>query len=448
MLEDRLRRYYRDEVAGLEAADMLPGVLAAGRRARRRTRALWAGVLAAAAVALVVGLPALFGRAHARPAVHPPSSRPFTVLTRTDLAGWGPPSAMAAVPGGVWLASWDEGGLLRIDAATGRITARVPVGQPMQGPYSIAYGAGSLWVTDFRTGDLLRLNPATGRLIADIPLGAGARYVTVGGGFVWVTTFGPVSGLYWNRLVKIDPVTDRILGDVPVPGNYGPGGMRVAATGVAVWLHIDGAPFVQAADPARMRVTARARTGDAWRLVAIDGRVWVLTDGWTLDRIDPSWSAVSGSVQLPGPPSGPAANLGGDIAAGPDGTLWVGGQALYQVSQASMRVRTISGFGAVDDVSVLGNTLWVQADDGSVYQAALHRPGTSPAVPDVAMLPLAAAERLLTHDGYTVKVAREAGLEPLERVIFQDPAAGSLVPPGTRVTLVISAGPATGTGSP
>jgi PASTA domain len=448
MLEDRLRRYYRDEVAGLEAADMLPGVLAAGRRARRRTRALWAGVLAAAAVALVVGLPALFGRAHARPAVHPPSSRPFTVLTRTDLAGWGPPSAMAAVPGGVWLASWDEGGLLRIDAATGRITARVPVGQPMQGPYSIAYGAGSLWVTDFRAGDLLRLNPATGRLIADIPLGAGARYVTVGGGFVWVTTFGPVSGLYWNRLVKIDPVTDRILGNAPVAGSYGPGGMRVAATGAAVWLHIDGAPFVQAADPATMRVTTRAFTGDAWRLAAIDRRVWVLTDGWTLDRIDPPWSAVSGSVQLPEPPNGPASNLGGDLAAGPGGTLWVGGQALYQVSQASMRVRTISGFGAVDDVSVLGNTLWVQADDGSVYQAALHRPGTSPAVPDVAMLPVAAAERLLTHDGYTVKVAREVGLEPLERVIYQDPAAGSLVPPGTRVTLVISAGPATGTGSP
>ena len=287
---------------------------------------------------------------------------------------------MAAVPGGVWLASWDEGGLLRIDAATGRITARVPVGRPMQGPYSIAYGAGSLWVTDFRTGDLLRLNPANGRLIAKVRLGG--LYVTVGGGSVWVTTFGHVSGPYWNRLVKIDPITDRILGNVLIPGNYGPGGMRVAATGAAAWLHIDGAPFVQTADPARMRITARARTGDAWRLAASGRRVWVLTNGWTLDRIDPPWSAVSSSVQLPEPPNGPAPNLGGDIAAGPDETLWVGGQALYQVSEASMHIRAISGFGAVDNVTALGQTLWVQAGDGSVYQLALHRPSTSPPVPD------------------------------------------------------------------
>lgn len=434
-MEDRLRKHYRDEVAGLEVADVLPGVLAAGRRARRRARALWAGALATAVVALAAGAAALSLRAPVRPAAHPPAGRPFTVLTRTDLAGWGPPTGMAAVPGGVWLASWDRGGLLRIDAATGRITARVPVGQ--QGPFSIAYGAGSLWVTDFRTGDLLRLNPATGRLVAKIH--PGGSYVTAGGGFVWVTRFGHAGGPYWNRLVKINPVTDRVAGDVLVPGNFGPGGMMVAATGAVVWLHIDGAPYVQAADPVRMRVTARARTGGAQGLAPVGRRVWVLTDGWALDRLDPPWSAVGGSIQLPEPPAGPVPSRGGDIAAGPGGTLWVGGGALYEVSEASMRVQAISGFGAVDNVAALGQTLWVQADDGSVSQLVLHRPSTSPAVPDVAMLPLAAAERRLTHDGYTVKVARQAGAEPPGRVTFQDPAAGSLVPPGTTVTVFIPA---------
>jgi hypothetical protein len=369
-LEDRLREYYRDEVAALEVADMLPGVLAAGRRARRRARALWACALAAAAVVLVAGSAELTLRAH----VHPPASRPFTVVTRTNLAGWGPPSGMAAVPGGVWLASWDEGGLLRIDAATGRITARVPVGRPQQGPASIAYGAGSLWVTDFLTGDLLRLNPVTGRLIAKVRVGG--VYVTVGGGSVWVTAFGHVRGPYWNRLVRIDPVTDRILGKVLVPGNYGPGGMMVAATGAAVGLRIDGSPFVQTADPARMRVIARARTGGAEGLAAVGRRIWVLVNDRTIDRIDPPWSAVSASVQLPEPPNGLAANLSGGIASGSDGTLWVGGRALYQVSEASMRVRMISRFGAVDNVTALGGTLWVQAGDGSVYQVALHPPST------------------------------------------------------------------------
>jgi hypothetical protein len=370
-LEDRLRWYYRDEVAGLEVADMLPGVLAVGHRARRRARALWAGALAAAAVALVVGLAGVSLRAHV--AVRPSAGRPFKVVTRTDLAGWGPPSGMAAVPGGVWLASWDEGGLLRIDAATGRITARVPVGGPQQGPYSIAYGAGALWVTDFRSGDLLKLNPVSGRVIARVRLGG--LYVTVGGGSVWVTTFGHVRGPYWNRLVKINPITGQTAGNVLVPGNYGPGGMMVAATRAAIWLRIDGAPFVQAADPARMRVTARARTGGAQGLAPVGRRVWVLTDGWAIDRIDPPWSAVSGSVRLPAQ-NGSAANHGSDIAAGPGATLWAGGQALYQVSEDSLRVRTISRFGAVDDVAALGGTLWVQAGNGSVYQVALHRPST------------------------------------------------------------------------
>lgn len=59
------------------------------------------------------------------------AARPFTVLTRTHLApGWGQPSGIAAVPGGLWLSSWYLGEIVRIDAATGRITARIPVGKP------------------------------------------------------------------------------------------------------------------------------------------------------------------------------------------------------------------------------------------------------------------------------------------------------------------------------
>jgi beta-lactam-binding protein with PASTA domain len=101
---------------------------------------------------------------------------------------------------------------------------------------------------------------------------------------------------------------------------------------------------------------------------------------------------------------------------------------------------------AVNGVAAFGETVWVQTGGGIVYQAVLHLP--SSAVPDVALLPLAAAERLLVHDGYTVRVAREPGLEPLGLVIFQNPAARSVVPRGSRITLIISAGPATETGLP
>jgi streptogramin lyase len=258
-LEDRLRDHFRDEVAGLDVPDLLAAVLAAGRRARTRRR-----VAAACTAVLMAGVAgAAIGRRGSAPqpaARH--SARPFTVLTRTDLApGWGQPSGIAAVPGGVWLSSWNRGQMVRIDAATGRIMARIPVGTPGDGPYSIAYGAGSLWVTDLRTSDLLRLDPRTGHRVAAIHLPGGIRYVTVGGGYVWVTTMrgGPVN----NRLVKIDPATNTVLAVQPMPGNYGKGGLAIAPTSTAVWLLADGGPAVRAVNPASLHVVASARTGAA-----------------------------------------------------------------------------------------------------------------------------------------------------------------------------------------
>jgi len=371
-LEDRLREHYRDEVAGLDSPDLLSAVLAAGRRARTHRRLVAAACTAVLMAGVAGAAIGLRGSAPQPAARHP--ARPFTVLTRTDLApGWGQPSGIAAVPGGVWLSSWYLGEMVRIDAATGRITARIPVGEPQDGPYSVVYGAGSLWVTDFRTSDLLRLDPRTGHRIAAIHLPGGIRYVTVGGGYVWVTTM--LGGSVDNRLIKIDPVTRRVLAIQPIPGNYGDGGLAIAATSTAVWLLGDGGPAVQAVNPASMHVVASARTGAAQytSALAVSGRdVWALIDG-TLDRIDPPWSAVSRQVSLYPWPSANSANgaLGDEtLAAGPAGTLWVAGPALYQVNEATMRAGSITGFGAVDNVAVLGQILWVQADDGVVYQVA------------------------------------------------------------------------------
>jgi streptogramin lyase len=366
-VEDRLREHYRDEVAGLDVPDLLPGVLAAGRRARRRSRLVAvagiAGVVAAAAVGSVMFLgPVLSQRPAPRPA-----SRPFTVITRTGLSGWGPVSGMAAVPGGVWLASWMRGELLHLDARTGQITARLPVGRPQDGPYAIAYGAGSLWVTDFQTSDLLRLDPATGRLLATVHLPAQIGDVAVGGGFVWVSQWGHAAGS-WYRLAKVSQATGRLLALRGIPGNFGPGGLTIAASAAAVWVNADGGPSVQAVDPASLRLLGSARTGGV--LAAIGPRVWALTEG-TLSRIDPPWTAVARHLQLY-----PAndQNLGGQtLAAGAARTLWAAGPALYRIDGIAMRAERISRFGPVRDVSVLGQTLWVQTDDDFVYQLALNR---------------------------------------------------------------------------
>jgi hypothetical protein len=386
-VEDRLREHYRDEVAGLEVPDLLPAVLAAGRRARRRSRLVAtvgiAGVVAAAAVGSVMVL---------RPAVSPrpahrSASRPFTVITRTSLSPfWGPVSGMAAVPGGVWLASWTQGQLLRIDAGTGQITARVRVGRPQDGVYAIAYGAGSLWVTDFQTGALLRLDPATGRLLATIRLPGQIGDVTVGGGFVWVSQWGHADGS-WYRLAKVSPVTDHVVALQGIPGNGGPQGLTIAASAAGVWVD-GGGPGVQAVDPASLRLLGSARTdGD---LAAAGPRVWALSQG-TLQSIDPPWTAVAGRLRLyPNPDNvrpryGTGQNLGFQtLTAGPARTLWAAGPALYRIDVTTMRAGKISRFGAVDNVSVIGQTLWVQTEDQFgyhkyVYQLALHRASSTPA---------------------------------------------------------------------
>jgi hypothetical protein len=155
--------------------------------------------------------------------------------------------------------------------------------------------------------------------------------VAAGGGYVWVTTFrgGPAG----NRLVKIAPATGRVLAIQPMPGNYGKGGLAIAATSTAVWLLDDGGPAIRAVDPAGMHVVASARTGAAQytRALAVSGRdAWALIDG-TLDRIDPPWSAVSRQVPLYRWPSATSADgaLGNEtLAAGPAGTLWAAGPAL------------------------------------------------------------------------------------------------------------------------
>jgi streptogramin lyase len=442
-IEDRLRQHYRDEVAGLEVPDLLPTVLAAGRRARRRSRLLStagiAGVVTAAVVASV-----MFPRLTiSQRAAHQPVSRPFTVITRTDLSGWGPVSGMAAVPGGVWLASWMQGELLRIDAETGQITVRLPVGRPQDGPSAIAYGAGSLWVTNFQTSDLLRLDPTTGQVLATVHLPTQIGDVAIGDGFVWVSQWGHVAGS-WYRLAKVNPLTDRVLALQGIQGNFGPGGLTIAASTAGVWVNADGGPSLQVVDPASLRLLGSTRIGTAVNgLAATSQRVWALIGG-TLSRIDPPWSAVAHRLQLyPITTTGPTQNLGDQtLAAGPAHTLWAAGPVLYRINEMTMRAKKVNGFGPVDNVSVIGQTLWVQTDDKFVYQLALNRASSSPAVPDVVLATVSAAKRLLTRDGYAVKVIRRVGLEPLGRVIFETPAAGSLMPPRTTVILVISAGPA------
>lgn len=128
----------------------------------------------------------------------------------------------------VWSISYD--GLSRIDLRSGKTRLTVPSGGP-GGPWGVAAGGGSIWMGQ-QYGEVWRLDPATGRPEAKIPVGDPVRGVAFGGQLAWVTTE--------TSLLAIDPATDevaiktRLIDPVPDLGPIG-----VAYLDGSVWVSVE-----------------------------------------------------------------------------------------------------------------------------------------------------------------------------------------------------------------
>lgn len=223
-------------------------------RARRHLPgpAPMAAALAVALLALVVALGAVALRGEPEP------SAPKVIGTYPVASGL---SALAPGFGAVWTADPIRGEVLRIDPATRRVAARIPV----PGEALVATGAGAVWAVagDLQYGGdkgpvrLLRIDPATNRVVARIPLRTPA-----GGGF----------GV-------LDLQIDR---DV------------VWVVGVAVAVPVDPASNV----PGR-QVSLTGTTGEAARGAVIAGdTVSVLTVDGRLRRLDSRSGGVKGEARL------------------------------------------------------------------------------------------------------------------------------------------------------
>jgi len=298
----------------------------------------------------------------------------FTVIPKPPVVGptinvGALPSDVAVTPGGVFVTNWLDDTLSKVDPATNSVLASIPLEiSGNAGPEAIAYGDGALWVTvtgldgtrqNPVAGSLLRVDPATGRTVATIPMGSPAGVATSPGA-VWVTS-------HWDGTVtRVDPTTNSVSATIMLTDGlwglaYGEG---------AVWVANPERDFVYRIDPATNAVTATISNVVDPVGVTVGGRsVWVTNWGTTgqpdglVSRIDPLTSQVTRTI--------PVGTNPGRIAFG-GGYLWValqGASTLVQVDPATNAVKAMVTTGPVvtEDDGHGWRTRGVAATDSSVW---------------------------------------------------------------------------------
>jgi DNA-binding beta-propeller fold protein YncE len=126
--------------------------------------------------------------------------------------------------------------LSRIDPATNRVVAEIPIraSSPDGGVDNVAVGEGAVWAQS--TGTLLKVDPATNEVTATVPLGDYSSHLVVYGGAVWAMVQAGV----FLRLARVDPRTEQVVASEDIgpisKGGYG----RLATGGGYVWFSSGG----------------------------------------------------------------------------------------------------------------------------------------------------------------------------------------------------------------
>jgi ABC-type branched-subunit amino acid transport system substrate-binding protein/streptogramin lyase/predicted Ser/Thr protein kinase len=196
-----------------------------------------------------------------------------TVELSRKMNAYGPPPSvgfpqMAVGAGALWAAGADNR-IYRIDPATGRIVAKIPVVARVS---TLAAGAEGVWFLNWTNGDVSRIDPATNRVADRIRVDSGSLAgIAVGGGSVWVTS--PDDGRLWRIEPGRRPRERRIdVGGLPYFVGYGDG---------AVWTG-DFRDGVLARVDARTNAVSRRVRLEATQALAVGaGSAWVSVAGGT-----------------------------------------------------------------------------------------------------------------------------------------------------------------------
>jgi streptogramin lyase len=276
-------------------------------------------ILAAAAVAILAGVPIVYLVTQSRGGARPQ-----------------PPAAAVA------------GKLIRLDPSTGRVVARLPIGRSGD---AIAVGERSVWVADTADNKVVRIDPSTSRVIATLHI-SGPRGIATGEGAVWVVA---------SDLWEIDPVTNGIVTTVPLAGL--PSGSVATGFG-AVWVGLD--ITVARVDPFTGSIRRLDRDLGLNPQIAVgDREVWTAAGALSasspgfLERVQPSTLDV---VAVP------ITDTISDLTTGP-GDVWVISHngAVDRIDQSSRKVTRFSVGGGASSVAVGDGFVWVaNSTDGTI----------------------------------------------------------------------------------
>jgi hypothetical protein len=283
-------------------------------------------------------------------------------------------------------------------------------------------GYGALWSYDERSGQVLRLDAGTHRVIARVqlpPLSSDVSLAT-GDGAVWVVptkSIGP-SGAQREtegvHLTRIDPRTNRVVSIVPLPVALRPVGLVAVPGALWVWGQV-GAVRV---DPASMRVSAliAPRGERVLGFAATDKRVSFLTDLTQIVTVDARTGERLGRVPFDGSVvrehPDPNARRAQDplVPIGNDVVVCRRGGTLASMDPITARDRWAVHLGSRPrDLTMVGSRLWVLIAEPGARTSELRilDPGDGHLVESIA-LPVPDASKIAVA-GETPIVTTQGG---------------------------------------
>jgi predicted Ser/Thr protein kinase/streptogramin lyase len=153
----------------------------------------------------------------------------------------GPGDGIGVGFGSIWVRhnAARESFLTRVDPESGATLAEITLPGSADG---LAFGSGSVWVSDATADELLRIDPDTNTIGAHFAVGTDPKAVVIdAAGGVWVHLTGEETPAGPGKVVRIDPVTDEVLAEVPIGGYDAIGGVPTRRNGMvfgfgSIWV--------------------------------------------------------------------------------------------------------------------------------------------------------------------------------------------------------------------